>query len=232
MNTNGKTLLAATTPPFRGESEIGDLEARHARDLATFAHDLRSPLSSIRTGIEVLKISLDNPQQVEKIIALLERQTLEIARLLEGLVASSPVAAQDEPPSLTASAETSGPSRKVLVVDDSRSASDILTLFFKMEGFEVRSAYLGENAIEVANEMQPDVVFLDLGLPDMSGYEVAMKIRKLSFGDQCFIVALTGRDREEDRKNIAEAGFDLHVVKPPEPGLLREVLQKSAARVR
>ena len=180
----------------------------------------------------MLKISLDNPQQVEKIIALLERQTLEIARLLEGLVASSPVAAQNEPPSLTASLESSATPRKVLVVDDSRSAADILTLFFKMEGFEVRSAYLGENAIEVANEMQPDVVFLDLGLPDMSGYEVAMKIRKLSLGDQCFIVALTGRDREEDRKNIAEAGFDLHVVKPPEPGLLREVLQKSAARVR
>ena len=205
---------------------MSDLEAQHAKAVATFAHDLRTPLSSIRTGIEVLRLSLGDPHQTEKIIEMLERQTLEMARLLEGLVATgSPAAVGHTLPAPAAP-------RQVLVVDDSRSAADILTLFFNMEGMTVRTAYLGEDALILARELIPDVVFLDLGLPDISGYEVAAKIRAYPGGEHCFIVALTGRDQDDDRKNIAAAGFDFHIVKPPEPDLLRDVLKKSAASIR
>ncbi len=209
---------------------MSDHEGRNAGSLAIFAHDVRTPLSSIRTGIEVLKLSLGNPQQAGKIIEMLERQTLEITRLLDGLMTTNPLA--EEGITSASLIETSATPRQVLVVDDSRSAADILTLFFKMEGLAVRTAYLGADALELARELIPDVVFLDLGLPDVSGYEVAGRIRKLPGGEHCFIVALTGRDEEDDRKNIAEAGFDLHVVKPPEPDLLRDVLRKSAASIR
>ena len=213
--------------------EVSDHEARHASTLATFAHDVRTPLSSIRTGIQVLKLSLGDPQQAEKIIAMLERQTVEIARLLEGLMTSGSLAAEnDAPPALIETPPAPAVTQQVLVVDDSRSAADILTLFFKMEGMAVRTAYLGADALDLTRELIPDVVFLDLGLPDVSGYEVAARIRELPGGKHCFLVALTGRDEEDDRKNIAAAGFDLHVVKPPDPASLRDVLRKSAASIR
>ncbi|MES2920419.1 MAG: response regulator [Verrucomicrobiota bacterium] len=233
METNGNTLHEASVPANRGGSGSGDLEARHAHSLANFVHDLRSPLSSILTGIEVLKLSLEDRAKAEKIIGMLERQTLEMTRLLEGLVnPASATAAQSGPVSPVEAPAASLAPRKVLVVEDSRTAADILTLFFKMEGLDVRSAYLGEEAIQLARETKPDVIFLDLGLPDVSGYEVAAKIREIPGGRQCFIVALTGRDEEEDRKSISAAGFDLHVVKPPAPETLREVLRKSAEKAR
>jgi CheY-like chemotaxis protein len=215
----------------RGISESSEIEARHASRLANFAHDLRSPLSSILTGIEVLKLSLGDAEQTGKIIGMLERQTLEMARLLDSLVMpEGRTADQADAGSPVEPADRSLPPRKVLVVEDSLTTANILTLFFKMEGLEVRSAYLGEDAILIAREMAPDVIFLDLGLPDVSGYEVAARVREFSGGKQCFIVALTGRDEEEDRRNIEEAGFDLHVVKPPEPGMLREILRKLAVK--
>ena len=233
MKTNGNTLQEAAVPSNRGTSEIGDIESRHANSLANIVHDLRSPLSSMVTGIEVLKLSLGDTQKAEKIVGMLERQTLEMARLLDGLVNTGPRTAKHGNPVSPAETPVAAPApRKVLVVEDSRSAADILTMFFNMEGMAVRTAYLGEDALELVREIIPDVVFLDLGLPDLSGYEVAAKIRACPGGEHCFIVALTGRDEEDDRKNIAAAGFDFHVVKPPEPDLLREVLKKSAAKVR
>jgi CheY-like chemotaxis protein len=206
-------------------SEGGEIKGRYAGILATLVHDLRTPLSSIRTGIEVLKLSLENPAQATKIIGMLERQTLEIAQLLEELMAGPLSMGETSHGSLLNARPATELPRKVLVVDDSRSSADILTMFFEMEGLDVRSAYLGEDALELALEMKPDIIFLDLGLPDMSGYEVAAKIREFPGGQHCFLVALTGRDEEADRRNIVEAGFDLHVVKPPKPDMLREALK-------
>lgn len=231
MSANANLINETPVLPSRGISESSEMESRHVSRLANFAHDLRSPLSSILTGIEVLKLSLGDANQAAKIIGMLERQTLEMARLLDGLVKPEdrtvPLA---HPESTVAGPAGSLPPKKVLVVEDSLSTANILTLFFKMEGLDVRSAHLGEDAIQIAREMNPDVIFLDLGLPDVSGYEVAARIREISGGSQCVIVALTGRDEEEDRRNIAEAGFDLHLVKPPEPGMLRDVLRKLAEK--
>ena len=200
--------------------------------LSTFVHDLRSPLSSIRTGIEILRLSLDNRSQAEKVISMLERQTMEMARLVDQLSHSNASIGSEEADASIETPQLTESSRRVLVVDDSRSAADILSMFFRMEGFDVCSAYLGADAIELARMERPDVVFLDLGLPDLSGYEVLARIRELPGGDDCYIVALTGRNEAGDRQNIIDAGFDLHVVKPPEPRVLREVLNRSALRSR
>lgn len=113
----------------------------------------------------------------------------------------------------------------VIIVDDSRSAVEILRIFFEIEGWQVRTAILGEEAVKLASNSIPCVVFLDLGLPDINGYEVAEQLRKLPDGDRFFIVALTGRNEEEDRIKIQESGFDAHVVKPPVPQNLRDALK-------
>lgn len=153
------------TPFYPAGSEISDIEARHASVLAAFTHAPRSPLSSLRTGIEVLQLSLGNPQQAGKTIEMLERQTQEITRLPAGLVTSDSLAAKRHEPAKAIKNPTTP--RQVLVVDDSRSAADILTVFFKMEGMVVRTADRGEDALQLAREMLPEVVFLDLGLPDL-----------------------------------------------------------------
>lgn len=157
---------------------------------------------------------------------MLERQTVEMTEIIDKMVpkaAPQPAAADADPGNPNEPSAYSN--QKVLVVDDSRSAVEILSLFFRMEGLEVETAQLGEEAVNLARDSEPCVVFLDLGLPDMSGYEVAEKVRQMPGGDKFFLVALTGRNEEEDRVKIKEAGFDLHVVKPPAPAILRDVLQ-------
>lgn len=116
---------------------------------------------------------------------------------------------------------------KILVVEDDPSSADILCLFFKMEGYDAECAYCGEDALRTIAEDPPEIIFLDLGLPDMSGYEVAARIHNLAGGAKIHLVALTGRDETEDRKRIAQAGFDQHLVKPPLPAMLREAVRKA-----
>ena len=216
-------------PSSSGTSTPAHTQFVNAEVIATLAHDLRSPLASIRTGIEVLKLSLQNPAQIEKVIGMLERQTAEMTGMVDGMLTKNLLRTASEALSVMPSPEiepsASDSYDTVLVVDDSPSAVEILSLFFRMEGLEVSTAHLGEDAIALAKEMEPCVVFLDLGLPDISGYEVAEQIRNMPNGDKFYIVALTGRNEEEDRIKIKQAGFDVHVVKPPAPAMLREVLQ-------
>ena len=218
------------------ENSFDGTLGRHQEILASFAHDLRSPLTSLRTGIEVLKLSPKDSGQMEKVIKMLERQTAEMSRLLDvmtaervGVVPPAPAPALAPVPHVSPTPGES-PGRKVLVVDDSRSAADIISLFFKLEGLHVDTAYFGEDAVNLAKDTEPHIVFLDLGLPDVSGYQVAQRLRQLPGGERLFLVAMTGRDAEEDREKIRQAGFDLHVVKPPEPATLRNVLSIAASK--
>lgn len=104
--------------------------------------------------------------------------------------------------------------RKVLVVDDNRDAASSLAILLELEGHETRTAADGEAALSVLESWQPDVVFLDIGLPGLSGYDVARAIRAKEWGNAIVLIALTGWGQEEDRRVAAEAGFDAHLVKP------------------
>ena len=132
-----------------------------------------------------------------------------------------PLDAQVPPPAIAPVPETaSGGSQRILVVDDNCDAADTLAELLEMYGHTVRTAYTGAQAIERTLEFKPDIVFLDIGLPDMSGYEVAGKLRQLPIPQQFLLVALTGYGQEHDRQTALQAGFNEHFAKPVDFGKL------------
>ena len=90
-------------------------------------------------------------------------------------------------------------------------------MLLRLQGHEVRVAYSGMAALEMTKTYTPDVVFLDIGMPGMDGYEVARRMRQQPGLEKVVLAALTGWGQQEDRRRTAEAGFDHHLVKPPEP---------------
>jgi CheY-like chemotaxis protein len=94
----------------------------------------------------------------------------------------------------------------------------------------VQMANDGPTAIEAAKQFEPVLVFLDLGMPGMDGFEVARRLRGTPELERTMLVALTGWGQEEDRRRTAEAGFDHHLVKPPEAEAITEILASLAAR--
>ena len=113
---------------------------------------------------------------------------------------------------------------RLLVVDDNQDAADSLAMLLRLQGHEVRVAYSGMAALEMTKTYTPDVVFLDIGMPGMDGYEVARRLRQQPGLEKVVLAALTGWGQQEDRRRTAEAGFDHHLVKPPEPKALEDVL--------
>jgi CheY-like chemotaxis protein len=97
-----------------------------------------------------------------------------------------------------------------------------------MEGHAALIAHTGQEAIDRAEAFAPDVVFLDIGLPDLSGYEVARKLRTLPALQQSLLVALTGWGTQEDRDRTRDAGFDRHLTKPAELTAVEELLRAAA----
>ena len=112
---------------------------------------------------------------------------------------------------------------RVLVVDDLKDAADSLGVLLQTLGHEAHVAYDGEQAVAAARRLKPEVVFLDLGMPKVNGYEACRMIRN-DFGNAIFLVALTGWGQDEDRRRSAAAGFDRHLVKPVEPAALTTML--------
>jgi signal transduction histidine kinase len=119
-----------------------------------------------------------------------------------------------------ADAEPALPSR-VLVVDDNIDAADMIASLLELEGHQVATRYNAREALDCAVEFQPEVVLLDIGLPDLDGYEVARQLRRLPEMEKVVLVAVTGFGRESDRDKAFAAGFNLHLVKPVTPGTLR-----------
>lgn len=119
---------------------------------------------------------------------------------------------------------------RVLVVDDYRDAADLLAEALRARGHDARTAFDGHAAIVAATEFHPDVVFLDIGLPLMDGYEVVQQLRALPGGREMYLVAVTGYSEESDQRRSREAGFDTHLVKPIDIRSLDPLLDAVAAR--
>ena len=113
--------------------------------------------------------------------------------------------------------------KKVLIVDDNTDAADTLAQLLTMTGHTVLAAYTGQQAIDAAARFQPDIIFLDIGLPDFSGYEVATQLRASPGGDKFSLIALTGYGQEQDRTNAFTSGFDDHFAKPVDFAKLRKL---------
>ncbi len=121
------------------------------------------------------------------------------------------------------------PAQRILVADDNTDAARSLALMFEMMGSEVRTVHDGQAAFEAAGEFRPDVVFLDIGMPRLNGYEAASRIRQQPWGKDIFLVALTGWGQQEDQRKSEEAGFNRHVIKPASFVTLQKLLHDLAA---
>lgn len=119
-------------------------------------------------------------------------------------------------------------SRRVLLVDDNIDAAESLAQLLELSGHQVRTAADGNNAVKMAQEFLPEVVFCDLGLPGMSGYDVARELRLLPAGQDIVLAALTGYGQPSDREKTARAGFDAHLVKPVDPSVIESFLDDHA----
>jgi PAS domain S-box-containing protein len=126
-----------------------------------------------------------------------------------------PIAEQPEPaPMLENPTENAVVAGRILVVDDNVDSAEILAKLLRRSGYEVWTAYTGPAALTAAAEHVPDVVFLDIGLPGINGYEVARRLRQDARLRNVRLIAMTGYGQDSDRKLASEAGFDKHLVKP------------------
>jgi PAS domain S-box-containing protein len=139
-----------------------------------------------------------------------------------------------DPPELSSETVPAGPPAaaerrlKVLVVDDNADLVDMLTTLVSTLGHDVRKALDGRTAVGAARSYRPDVVLLDIGLPVMSGLEVARELRQRPETAAARLVALTGWGQAEDRRQTQEAGFDDHLTKPTDPATLERLLNDAA----
>lgn len=117
--------------------------------------------------------------------------------------------------------------RRVLLVEDDRDTSEMLRNLLQWSGHQVFEAHDGEQGIEAALRLEPDVALIDIGLPEVDGYEVARQIRQKLGVRPMLLVAITGYGRSDDQRRSAEAGFDLHLVKPVDVRTLDGILSRS-----
>jgi two-component system CheB/CheR fusion protein len=115
---------------------------------------------------------------------------------------------------------------RILVVDDNVDAGVVLAMLLEIDGHKVEVVHNGKDAVKKAEAGLPDIIFLDLGMPEMDGIEAARHLRALPGGDRIFLVALTGWGQEKDRQRTKAAGFDSHLVKPVDNGALEEMLSR------
>jgi PAS domain S-box-containing protein len=116
----------------------------------------------------------------------------------------------------------------VLVADDNRDGAEIMATLLGLSGYEVYVAHTGPEALAMAEKHQPSVAILDIGMPGMSGYEVAMGIRGEPWGSRIQLIAVTGWGQDEDKRKARDAGFDHHLTKPIDPDELQKLMSTAA----
>jgi PAS domain S-box-containing protein len=120
--------------------------------------------------------------------------------------------------------------RRVMVADDNKDAADALAMLLELAGHEVRVAHRGRAALALAQTFRPDVALIDIGMPDLSGYDVAKELRRAPWGAGICLIALTGWGQDDDRQRAKDAGFDRHMTKPVEPGTIEALLSDANGR--
>lgn len=120
--------------------------------------------------------------------------------------------------------------RRILVVDDMPDNATSLTVLLRELGHQVETAYGGLEALAAVQRLRPQIVLLDLGMPDLDGLQVCRRIRQFEWGADVILVALTGWGQEQDRRRAYEAGFDSHLVKPLDHGALEALLTELGTR--
>ena len=122
--------------------------------------------------------------------------------------------------------------RRAMVVEDQTDVALGLALLLEQQGYAVKVARHAQEGLDQGKIFSPDVVFLDIGLPDRSGYEACMQMRGTEWGAKAYIVAVTGRNEPGDLLRAANTGFDRHVGKPMQFDTLKEILHTVEDRAR
>jgi signal transduction histidine kinase len=120
---------------------------------------------------------------------------------------------------------------KIVVADDNRDAADSLAMLLEMNGHGVSVAHSGKAALHVVQQQMPQAVILDIGMPDMSGYDVARQIRARTSGGDIFLVAVTGWGQDSDKSQALAAGFNHHLTKPVDPDQLEKLIRDYFGRI-
>ena len=118
----------------------------------------------------------------------------------------------------------------MLLVDDDRDVVRSLVRLVRSLGHETHVAYSGEEALQVAEQCQPQIILMDIGLPGLNGYDTAREMRARPWGESVTLIAVTGWVREDDRRRALESGFDQHLTKPVDADLLETVLNGAAEK--
>jgi signal transduction histidine kinase/CheY-like chemotaxis protein len=120
--------------------------------------------------------------------------------------------------------------QRVLVVDDSRDAAETCAMLLELSGHTVATATNAHEALALAPDLRPQAVLLDIGLPDLDGYELARRVRAQPWGQAVLLIAVTGWGQEEDRRRARDAGFDHHLTKPVSADALEALLRAGPPR--
>ena len=205
-NDGGRDRLTATkrvdsATVDKNESPLADSD--EGRELG---HELGNLLAPIRNALRLMSHKDVDPHTVEYARGVIEKQLGELEALSNRLTGSSTAQAVVE-------GEVKG-RRRIMVVDDNRAWVDSLCSVLRNEGYTVYPAYGGREAVQQAAEVKPDVVLLDIEMPEMSGYETARRLRQNLPGHPVQIIAVTVWGRESDRAAARLAGFNNHLTKP------------------
>jgi CheY-like chemotaxis protein len=224
-----ETIRHNVTSDLR-EAETQLVRAAHAKDrqISMLAHELRNPLTPLRNGIEIIRqMSSGNPA-LARTAEMMSRQIVQLVRLVDDLVgADAPsVAAAVEDSAGRAAAKAGETARlRILVADDNADGADSLAMLLQAQGHVVLTAPDGRRAIEVAEAFVPDVILMDVAMPNLDGLEATREIRSRPWGLRIRIIALTAWGQETQRRRTREAGMDAHLVKPVDPDALALVLR-------
>jgi CheY-like chemotaxis protein len=113
---------------------------------------------------------------------------------------------------------------RILIADDNYDSATSLSILLNHAGYEVRTAGDGIQALETAEQFRPDIVLLDIGMPQLNGYDVARRLRNQPWGQRVLLIAITGWGGADHRQQTTEAGFDHHLTKPVDPASLTRLL--------
>lgn len=121
--------------------------------------------------------------------------------------------------------------KRILVVDDNVDSAESLAILLELNGYTTKTAYDGMSGMKVAEDFEPEVILLDIGLPDINGYEVARQIRQQAWGRRIFLIAATGWGQVKDKEQAERAGFDRHLTKPIDFFQLNVILQNISTKL-
>ena len=220
-----ETIRHNVTSDLReAETQLVRIAHEKDRQLAMLAHELRNPLTPLRNGIEIVRQMSSGTPALARTAQMMSRQIVQLIRLVDDLVGTegSPVVA-----------DTVGTSAKpleslrlrILVADDNADGADSLAMLLQAEGHVVLTAPDGRRAVEVAEAFGPDVILMDVAMPNLDGLEATREIRRRPWGQRIRIIALTAWGQEAERRRTRDAGMDAHLVKPVDPNSLALVLR-------